>query len=356
MFRVAFMEPEVSITLTYRELLAWARLIALQITEAFAANKLSTSSGICSGVLLVALHLDRSSLALAAILGVWEAGGAYIPVPKDIPLPRRRALFSDAALVLTDTMDDGMADSHRIVLLETSRMLVSDSNGQTTKTPDPDHVCMVVYTSGSTGRPKGVVCDHRCLWHSVRCFTKDLGEENCRRLLWKTPYQWRTAEYELYPALCLGGCIFITPDGSQTCLPFVTDALNDYAISALAVVPSVLVHMVEPISSIGSLTNVVAVGEPLPRHLCCKALQAQWQLRNYYGLTETAMTTWHCAALPESVIAPVGRPQNSAHVTLLDEDAKTARQGEVFFSGIMFRGYLHMPELTAERLWQAGLW
>eukprot|EP00439_Symbiodinium_sp_Y106_P066383 s1784_g10.t2 len=337
---------------TYGEVLAWARSIAEQILRDTGVPK--------TGEVLVALLMDRSALALAAVFGVWEAGGAYIPVPKDAPLQRRLTLCSDANLVLTDEADRELEDGLSLSSGPTVRLLersfvpadLRSIRLQSEGIPDPSRTCMVIHTSGSTGRPKGVVCDHRCLWHSVSSFTTDLGENNCRRLLWKTPYQWRTAEYEMFPALCLAGCVFISPDGFQRQLTGVSDAIRDYDIRVMAGVPSVLTHMMEHLSSCSMLQHVVAVGEPLPRNLCSKALQASLHLTNYYGLTETGMTTWHCHAVPQSSTAPVGQPQPSVEITLCDEEGRSALEGEVMFGGIMFRCYLNMPELTAQKFRQ----
>ncbi|CAE7700762.1 SLC24A1 [Symbiodinium sp. CCMP2456] len=340
---------EVCHTFTYGEVLAWAQRIAGQILR----DTVPTTSEV-----LVALLLNRSVLALAAVFGVWEAGGAYIPVPKDTPLQRRLLLCSDASLVLTDDADreleDGLSLSSgpAVRLLDTFVPADLGISLQSEGIPDPSRICMVMHTSGSTGRPKGVVCDHRCLWHSVSCFTADLGENNCRSLLWKTPYQWRTAEYEMFPALCLAGCVFIAPDGFQKQLTCVSDAIRDHDICVIAGVPSVLTHMMEHLSSCVSLKHVVAVGEPLPQNLCSKALEASLRLSNYYGLTETGMTTWRCRAVPQSATAPVGQPQPSIEVTLCDGEGRSGLQGEVMFGGIMFRCYLNMPELTAQKFRQ----
>ena len=66
------------------------------------------------------------------------------------------------------------------------------------------------------------------------------------------------------------------------------------------------------------------------------------------------MTTWHCHAVPQSATAPVGQPQPSVEITLCDEEGRSALEGEVMFGGIMFRCYLNMPELTAQKFRQAG--
>ena len=47
----------------------------------------------------------------------------------------------------------------------------------------------------------------------------------------------------MFPALCLAGCVFISPDGFQRQLTGVSDAIRDYDIRVMAGVPSVLTHM-----------------------------------------------------------------------------------------------------------------
>lgn len=303
------------------------------------------------GFFLVALVLDRSALALAAILAVWKAGGAYAPVPKDAPLARRKLLCSQADMVLTDIARFAEMHAHSCTLLLSEPQTAGFSVAG--RQPPSDEMCMVIYTSGSTGQPKGVLCDHRCLWHSVCCFAKDIGATNRTRLLWKTPYQWRTAEYELFAALCFGGTLYIAPEGSHRRVPYLMEVVETHSITAFSTVPSVLPLLVEHLGK-SSLKHMASVGEALPSELCRPFLLDNGPvLRNYYGLTETGMTSWRCSHFPNGSVAPVGQPQPEVQVTLLQPSGQPGQEGEVYFSGIMSRGYLKMPELTRERYHQA---
>ena len=348
--------------LTYAQLISWAEDISSRI-QAAREEKPNGRDGKANGcddaddaspvVFLVALLLDRSALALAAILAVWKAGGAYAPVPKDAPFARRKLLCSDADMVLADRAEFSELHHCTLLLPRLPGQVVAHACMPGCQ-PKPDDICMVIYTSGSTGQPKGVQCDHQCLWHSVSCFAQDIGASSSTNLLWKTPYQWRTAEYELFAGLCFGGTLYITPEGSQRHFGYLTDVIEAHSISALTTVPSVLSLLVEHLGKCPSLRYVASVGEALPCELCRPFLERSVVLQNYYGLTETGMTTWRCNYMPSGSVAPVGQPQPEVHVQLLS-DGETGQEGEIYFGGIMSRGYFHMPELTRERYHQVPL-
>ena len=328
--------------LSYAELMAWANDIASKIAETGVQRAFRD-------YLLVALLADRSLLAVAAIFGIWQAGGAYAPVPKDAPTARQKVLCFEADLVVTDSVEK--CNEFQCALLIGSSLMDTPKDW---RIPNPEQTCMVIYTSGSTGRPKGVLCSHKCLWHSVRCFIEDIDANANSRLLWKTPYQWRTAEYEIFSPLCVGGTLYISPEGSQRQLRNLAHLLHFHSITAFTAVPSVLSSFVNYLGQ-HSLSHVAAVGEPLPSTLCKPCLDNGIILRNYYGLTETAMTTWVCTRVPSSSVAPAGRPQPEAQVMLLSHpEGDPQQEGEIFFSGIMSQGYLNMPELTAQLFHEAG--
>src|SRR5580704_18344518 len=78
--------------LTYRELNSNADQIADGLRAA----------GVADGC-LVGLLLDRSPEMVAALLGIWKAGGAYLPLDPAAPIERIAFMLEDAApaLVLT---------------------------------------------------------------------------------------------------------------------------------------------------------------------------------------------------------------------------------------------------------------
>jgi non-ribosomal peptide synthetase component F len=97
-----------------------------------------------------------------------------------------------------------------------------------------------------------------------------------------------------------------------------------------------------------------AIGaEALPPELCAKLLAAEPSLYNFYGPTETTVwsTLHHFRAVGEPVV--IGRPLANTQIYILDRHRQPVPigvEGELYIGGAgVALGYLHRPELTAER-------
>src|SRR5439155_179710 len=74
-----------------------------------------------------------------------------------------------------------------------------------------------------------------------------------------------------------------------------------------------------------------------------------------YGPTEAAIdvTYWECRPDDERRVIPIGRPVANTQMHVLDahlQPVPVGVAGELFIAGIQLaRGYIHRPDLTAER-------
>ncbi|TDC98943.1 AMP-binding protein, partial [Nonomuraea diastatica] len=99
----------------------------------------------------------------AMLLGVWRAGGTYVPVDPGYPAARIAQVLEDAAPVVvlvngSVTVDVGVPVLHVDDVSDVSDVSeVPEVAGR----PVAGDAAYVIYTSGSTGRPKGVVVEHR---------------------------------------------------------------------------------------------------------------------------------------------------------------------------------------------------
>ncbi|HJX26888.1 MAG TPA: condensation domain-containing protein, partial [Thermoanaerobaculia bacterium] len=119
----------------------------------------------------VILRAERGVGLVAGLLGILEAGGAYLAVDPDLPQARLELLAGDSRAVLAVTQR-GLADTLPGGLL---RVFLEDLEEDGPDLPElpratvlPGHLAYVLYTSGSTGRPKGVMVEHRQLAAYVR--------------------------------------------------------------------------------------------------------------------------------------------------------------------------------------------
>ncbi|MFD7306500.1 condensation domain-containing protein, partial [Streptomyces pharetrae] len=136
------------VSLTYAEVNARAEGLARLLVERGAAPER-----------FVAVALPRSADLVVALLAVWKAGAAYLPLDTEYPADRLAYMLEDAdpALVLTTT--ELLSE---LPEFEFPRLLLDDLAEIPEAEPvqagtDLRRSAYVIYTSGSTGRPKGVV-------------------------------------------------------------------------------------------------------------------------------------------------------------------------------------------------------
>lgn len=124
-------------------------------------------------------------------------------------------------------------------------------------------------------------------------------------------------------------------------------------------VPSMLQVFLEEeeVASCRCLKRVVCSGEALPFELQKRffARLPEVELHNLYGPTEAAVevTFWDCEADDKSGVVPIGRAIANTGIYILDQQMNPAPvgvAGELYIGGVQLaRGYLNLPELTAER-------
>src|SRR6185295_10730518 len=113
----------------------------------------------------VALCLDRSAEAVMAILAVWKAGAAYVPLDPTQPAERLTYLLKEtgAPLLVTDSrLASSLPGVERLPGLRTVRLdeeaatIALRPSSRPAGTAEARNLAYVIYTSGSTGVPKGI--------------------------------------------------------------------------------------------------------------------------------------------------------------------------------------------------------
>src|SRR5207249_6190582 len=143
--------------LTYRELNARAN----QLARALLARGL-TREGV------VGVVTERSLDWMAAVLAIFKAGGAYLPIEPHFPFDRIARTLSRAGcrLVLTErgstaTLDEALNSLSGVQTFFIELAYQEDHpDGDLGVDVAPDQLAYIYFTSGSTGEPKGAMCEH----------------------------------------------------------------------------------------------------------------------------------------------------------------------------------------------------
>jgi amino acid adenylation domain-containing protein len=319
---------------------------------------------------LVGLCLERSPEAIVAILAILKAGGAFAPLDPAYPEDRLAFMLEDTAAPVLITrrglLERLPRSKARVICWEDLPSLSSFGSFTSFRSfpPSPDNLAYVMYTSGSTGRPKGVAVTHRDVARLARGSRfADFGSGHV--FLHLGPLSFDATTLEVGYALLNGSALAIVPPETPS-LEELGAFLVRFGVTAAWLTAGLFHQMVEAqLPSLARLRLIMSGGDVLSPSHVARVLEAAPGIMvvNGYGPTEsTVFTTCHpmrSAAEVESPL-PIGRPIGNTRVAVVDQDLQLCPpgvEGELWIGGDgLARGYLHRPDLTAERFVPDAFW
>ncbi|MFF4668238.1 amino acid adenylation domain-containing protein, partial [Streptomyces sp. NPDC001282] len=317
---------------------------------------------------VVGVLLDRGVDLVVGLLGVWKAGGAYLPMDPVFPAERVAHVLADARadVLLTQEAHRGRAgDAYagHILLTDRDRASIDGRPGHAPeRTTDLDRLAYVIYTSGSTGTPKGVLVPHAGLAHHVRWAVDELTGAGGGAPLFSS-IAFDLVVPNVWAPLLSGQPVHVVPQDVD--LGDLGGALAAHAPYAFVkLTPAhleVLAHQLTAEQARELAPLLVVAGEAFRRQVArtWQELAPGARLINEYGPTETSVgtCTWPVPGpgtkdgLPD--VMPIGRPLPGVSMYVLDDRLRpvpTGVPGELYVGGTgVARGYLAQPLLTAER-------
>jgi amino acid adenylation domain-containing protein len=317
------------------------------------------SRGVAAGD-LVAVAMDRSAELVVALLGIARAGAAYVPLDSYAPAERLAAVLAEAGIAHVVTASTSENDGLPGTL---ARVPVPTEAPHAAVQPDPavaaDDPVYVAYTSGSTGRPKGVVVPHRAVRRLVVDPVYCTIEPGDRVANASNP-AFDATTFEIWSTLTAGGAVVVFPSVTEMTVDQWEQLVRAENVAVLFLTTS-LFHMVarERPSAFRSVHTVVVGGEQLEIGAARRVLSAEppGRLVNGYGPTETTTFAAYFDCTIESLFGqervPIGQSLQGTALHVLDADLRPVPDGDVGELCIggpgVALGYLHRPELTAER-------
>src|SRR6059036_3503507 len=340
---------------TYRELNAHAN----QLARALLTRGLSREG-------VVAVVTERNLDWMAAVLAIFKAGGAYLPIEPHFPADRIARTLSRAGcrLVLTERGSTTMLDQAIDSLSGVQTLFIDALYEEAHSGGDPgvavalDQLAYIYFTSGSTGEPKGAMCEHAGMLNHLFAKIDDLRIGEGDVVAQTAPQCFDISLWQLVSALLVGGRTLLVEQEAVLDARRFIGKIVDGRVNVVQVVPSylevLLSYLAQYPCELPHLRCVSVTGEALKKELTQRWFAAQpgIKLVNAYGLTETSDDTNHeiMESVPDRERVPLGPPINNVHVYVVDEHLSPAplgAPGELVFAGVCVgRGYINDPERT----------
>ncbi|MBN8924795.1 MAG: hypothetical protein BGP10_17795 [Rhodanobacter sp. 68-29] len=306
---------------------------------------------------LVGVYVARGLDMLVAVLGILRSGAAYVPLDPEFPEQRLAYMAEHAALrhlLVAPALQPPATLAEGRECLAVGELAAEPPGDTALPDVHGDDLAYVLFTSGSTGKPKGVRILHRNLVNFLLGMRERPGYTADDALCMVTTLSFDIAGLELYLPLISGGRMVIATTAEYTNPLALGVLLVHTRCTVFQTTPSLL-RMLQGIGRADALhgLRLFVGGEAMPLALARSLAGHCVELWNMYGPTET--TIWSSVARVEPGMEPIplGRPIANTRLYVLDgrgQPQPPGAIGEIWIAGDgVADGYLHRPDLTAER-------
>src|ERR1700730_953776 len=305
---------------------------------------------------LVGICVERSCDMVVGLLGILKAGGAYVPLDVRHPKERLSFMLEDAGVKILLTQERLLeclpAHTAEVVCLDRDWDLIAHADKQNVDSGVvAENLAYVIYTSGSTGKPKGVAIEHRSTTTLVYWSREHFASEQLAGVLASTSICFDLSVYEIFVPLSWGGSVILAENVLQ--LPALAAAQE---VTLINTVPSAIAELIRNTKIPKSVRTINLAGEPLHNDLVQRIYEAGGikEVYNLYGPTEdTTYSTYALIKRGDGGTPSIGRPIANTKIYILNryfQPSPVGGVGELYLGGEgLARGYLSLPELTAER-------
>lgn len=341
---------------TYQNLDSRARRLGARLRETMVDDGGNTSA--------VGIYIVKSTEYVVALLSIWNAGCAFVPLDPNLPLERLEYIVSECGMKYALTPGDQNDQAEKLeslglkpIVVDMTEPLYDEVDAPPVMSTALSDLAYIIFTSGSTGRPKGVMVEHS----AIVSFLKDQIEafqltSNSRSLFYLST-NFDASVSDIGTALLSGATLLIEDRENLLIDDGFYELLARRRVSYMDIPPSIL-KLMTPDMMPDSLKAIVIGGE-----VCPVETVRQWashggiRLVNVYGPTEATVCTSLSVCSAERWRRPlIGDSLTDVEYRVVDENLKVVQpgdSGELLIAGpCLARGYLNQPELTASRFIQ----
>jgi amino acid adenylation domain-containing protein len=314
---------------------------------------------------------SRGNDLLVSMMGIWMAGGAYVPMDGNYPLKRLLYIVNDARieilLVQKNFIETGYElQKHCKHIKHVICIDEEDIGTETAMAPNVNvnagQLAYVLYTSGSTGEPKGAMITHAGMLNHLYAKINDFGITENDVIAQTATQTFDVSIWQFTTALLTGGKTMVLTGEEAWSPQRLLQNIIDRQITIVESVPAHFSIILEFLSKqlvsppLPALRYLIMNGEALPVDYCKRWFEyyPAIPMANVYGPTECSDDITHfifnkCSETWRAYV-PIGKPVQNVNLYVLDKAQQPVPigvTGELYVSGICLgRGYINNPGKT----------
>lgn len=317
---------------------------------------------------LVAVVMEKGCEQIAAVMGILQAGAAYLPIDPALPKDRIWTILdlADSTLVLTQSwVQDALDWPPQVNVTSLDR---DDLSMESMQAPDSGQqsgqqasdLAYVIFTSGSTGTPKGVMIDHIGALNTVVDINQRFGVTGKDKVLAVSSLSFDLSVYDIFGVLGVGGALVI-PDAAKHNDPqHWAELMSAHEVTVWNSAPALMENLLEYAAGeqnagLSHVRLAMMSGDWIPLHVPTqlKRMAPGIEVVSLGGATEASIwSIFHVIAEvnPDWRSIPYGKPLTNQSFHVLDERLQPRPlwvTGQMYIGGIgLAKGYWKNHERT----------
>lgn len=298
----------------------------------------------------------RSAEFVSVVLGILNAGHAYMPIPLDFPADRVRKMmkYSKAPLMYFNSECQHDAQDSYWQCYDKILKTGDRNNFQGTEIDNKDTI-YIIYSSGTTNTPKAVMIPDEAVvsfYEAVKTRLSFTGDE---RVMAVCSLSFDLSMFELLISMAFGMTIILCEDESFQ-PKGICDLIGKHKADTIIATPTMMKYILSYSSgqeNISSLRTIMLGGEILFDSLVREIRKyTDGRIVNVYGPCEATMFV-STAEVKEGEQITIGKPLSNCKIILLDEEGGEVPDGTIgemcIIGSNVGTGYIGLPYLNKEK-------